>query len=207
MTIDEYIAHKKFKSLSPKELEQGKNNLKVYGTSEPMPWSTIYTRLASGQPMEEIASMYGHGRKIALWAVKDGVTVQPVLTEAIEEEVKHRERISNLTNASPDVTNVLMERVNEVAPDFQTKVAIFADKVVQKSIAMLDQQFLESSDIVNLTKAVQISTDTVGVTQRHANAASQNTNNFKIEGFKFVLDAPPEPTAIEASIEEIPYDK
>lgn len=204
MTIEEYIEHKKLKPLTPKELSQGKNSLKIYGTSEPMPWSTIYTRLAAGQPMEEIATMYGHGRKIALWAVQDGVTVQPVLTETIEEEVAHRERVQTIANADPDVANVLMQMVNEVAPDFQQKVATFASKVVDKSIGMLDQKFLESSDIVNLTKAVQTSTDTVGVTQRHANAASITNNSVKVQGFDFVLDAPTEPTAIEAVIEELP---
>ncbi len=193
MTIEEYITHRKCKPLTDKELQQGKNSLKIYGTSEPVPWATVYTRLAAGQPMEELASMYGHGRKIALWAQQDGVTIQPLLEETVEAEVEHRERLQAITNASPEVATTLMEMVNEIAPDFQSKVAQFASKVVDKSISMLDQKFLESSDIVNLTKAVQTSTDTVGVTQRHASAANVNTNNFAIEGFEFVLDSPPTP--------------
>lgn len=202
MTIDEYISAKKLKPLTAKELEQGKNNLKIYGTSDPIPWSTVFTRLAAGQPMEEVAHQYGHGRKIALWAQQEGVEVQPLLADTVEEEVAHRKRVQAITNASPEVAGTLMEMVNEIAPDFQTNVAVFADKVVTKSIAMLDQKFLESSDIVNLTKAVQTSTDTVGVTQRHAAASSQTANNFKIEGFRFVLDAPPPEEALEAVVEE-----
>jgi hypothetical protein len=203
MTIEEYIEAKKCKPLTEKELQQGKNNLKIYGTSEPMPWSTIYTRLAAGQPMDEIAKMYGHGRKIALWAQQDGVAVQPVLTETVEEEIKHRKRVDALTAANPEVAGTLMEMVNEIAPDLQTKVVQFADKVVQKSIDLLDNQYLESSDIVNVTKAVQTATDTVGVTQRHAAAAKVTNNNIKVQGFDFVLDAPPEePEAIEGEIDE-----
>ena len=194
MTVEEYIVSKKLKPLTPKEKEQGKNSLKIYGTSDPIPWSTVFTRLASGQPMEQIAQQYGHGRKIALWAQVEGIEVVPFLEETVEKEIEHRERMDKLTNASPVITTLLMERVNEVAPDFQTKVAQFASKVVDKSITMLDQKFLESSDIVNLTKAVQTSTDTVGVTQRHAAAGNTNHNNFQIEGFEIVLDdtAPPQ---------------
>ena len=188
MTIEEYIIERKCKPLSKKELSQGKSQLKIYGTAEPMPWSTIYTRLAAGQGMDEIAHMYGHGRKIALWAQQDNVMVQPLLEQTVEKEIEHRERLQAITNADPEVASTIMEMVNEIAPDFTTKVAQFADKVVSKSLAKLDDKYLEAADIVSLVKAVQGTTDIVGHTQRHANATQITNNSNKIVGFGVILD-------------------
>ncbi len=192
MTLEDFILEKNYRKLSDKEIAKGKGHLKVYGTNEPMPWAQIYTRIAAGQPLEEVTRMYGHSRQLALWAQQEGVTLNPVLEDTIEKEVEHRQRISALANASPDVTSTLMEMVNEIAPDFQTNLAILADKVVKKGITMLDNQFLESTDLVNIMKAGQQASDTTGHTQRHANA-SQSSTNIQVTGFRVVRDSPPTP--------------
>jgi hypothetical protein len=200
MTIDEYIAARKCKPLTPKELSRGKNYLRIFGTKDPMPWNTIFTRLAAGQSMEDIAKMYGHGRKIALWAKEENVQVDPTLNTAVAEEIEHRKRMTTIANDDPATATTIMEMVNEIAPDFTQKVAMFASKVVDVATKKLEDKFLEASDMQALTKAVQTATDTTGHTARHAASANITASNIQVEGFSFVLDAPPpkDDTPIEA---------
>lgn len=199
--IDAYIAEKKYRPLNAAELKRGKNHLKIYGTSDPLPWSTIFTRLSAGQPIAELAYMYGHGRMITMWAKEMGITYEPQLEQIIVDEVSHRERVTALADANPEVANTLMEMVNEVAPDFVSKVALFSSELVDKSRTLLKGEYIDASDIANLAKAIQTVTDTVGVTQRHASAAQINNNNIRLEGFEFVLDTTPTDTVIEGEID------
>ena len=192
MNLDEYIEKKNFKPLSDKEIAHGKNHLRIYGTKDPMPWQVIFTRIESGQDIEEIGKQYGHARKIALFAQLNGVSVKPDLQEFVQKEAEQREQIQHIANEhGVDTATTLLQRVNEVAPDFQQSVATFADKLVRKAITKLDDKFLEAADMLSMAKAVQTTTDTVGVTQRHASASVINTGDIKVQGFDFVLDLPP----------------
>ena len=189
--LDEYIKAKGWKPLTDKEITKGKNDLRIYGTQTPMPWNTIFTRIASGQDFDEIGKQYGHARKIFLFAQLAGVKPDPVVQELVEEEVAHRKRLVAVANETSDeIAQTILQRANELFPDFQTNVAQFADKLIHKASAKLDDPYIESSDFLNLAKAVQTVTDTTGHTQRHASAASITTNNIKVDGFEFVLDAP-----------------
>jgi len=187
MTLDEFIEYKQFKPLTEKEIANGKSKLRIYGTNEPMPWSTIYTRIAAGQDMEEIAHMYGHARKIALFAKLEGITEQPPLKEIVEDEVRQRKTLQTIANKSPEAAETLMQMVNEIAPSFQEEVAMFANEVVIKARTKLKEQFLEATDILALTKAVQTVTDTTGHTQRFA-SANNTTNNTHIQVAGFTFD-------------------
>jgi hypothetical protein len=191
-TLDEYILLNNFKPLTDKEIEKGKANIKIYGTLEPMPWATIYTRLSAGQPIEEIVKMYGHKRQIALWAQLEGIAPQQPLVDIVEQEVAHRKQISALANVNPDAATTLMMMVNEIAPDFTQKVALFSEEVVDKSRKLLKGKFVEATDILNLAKAVQTVTDSVGVTTRHASAVSMNNTKINVTGFAFIPDIKPE---------------
>jgi hypothetical protein len=191
--LDEFITLSKYRPLTEKELQRGKTYLRIYGTQEPMPWSTIYTRLSSGQPIAQVIKQYGHGRKISLWAQKDGVTRDKEVSEVLDKGVEARQAIQHIAAKDPDTAKTLLQRMNELTPDFQGNVAIFADKVVRKAIAKLDDKYLEPSDMEKLANAVQKSTDIIGVTQRHASGININNTEVKVQGFDFVLDAPPQP--------------
>ena len=213
MTLDEYITERNYKPLTPKEIANGKSKLRIYGTNEPMPWSTIYTRIAAGQPMEEITSIYGHARKISLFAQLEGISHQPQLEDIVQNEVQQRKQIQAIANQSEEAAQTLMMMVNEIAPSFQEEVALFSNEVVQKARRKLKEQFLEATDILALTKAVQTVTDTTGHTQRFANAANTTNNtNIQVAGFTFDdVALPPDqreqPTQhIEAEIEETAQD-
>ena len=191
MTIDEYIEHNKLKPLSEKEKQKGKSNLCIFGTKEPMPWQTIFTRLQAGQSMLDIAKMYGHGRKIALWAKEEGVQIEPTLNQIVGEEIEHRKRMTAVANFDQNTATTIMEMVNEIAPDFTQKVAMFSSEVVDVAREKLTEKFLEASDLEALTRAVQRATDITGHTQRHASQTNIANANIQVQGFEFVLDTPP----------------
>jgi len=191
MTIKEFIEHNNIKPLSAKELAKGKSHLKIYGTQDPMPWDTIYTRLAAGQDMSEIAKMYGHKRQIALWAQQEGVQVQQPLVDLLEQEVTHRKTITAIADKSPDAANTLMEMVNEIAPDYTQNVAMFSSELVDVARTKLKSQFIEANDLLALAKAVQTVTDSTGHTIRHASAAAHTTNHIAVTGFSFLPDVAP----------------
>lgn len=200
-SLDYYIIANGFKPLTAKELEKGKTHVKIYGTTEPMPWSTIYTRLSAGQPIEEIVKMYGHKRQIALWAQLEGVTAQQPLVDIVENEVMQRKKLGAIAKENPAAAETLMEMVNEIAPDFTRKVALFSEEVVDRSRELLKGQYIEATDVLNLAKAVQTVTDSVGVTTRHASASKNTVNNISVSGFSFLPDIAPE--EIEADTIEI----
>lgn len=207
--LEEFIEKKGYKPLTEKEISKGKDALCIYGTKTPMPWSTIFTRIESGQDIEEIGKQYGHARKIALFAQLHGVTADPQLEEFVTTEARQREQIQEIANEhGVEKAVTLLQRVNEIAPDFEKKVAMFADKMVKKAIDKLDEKYIEASDMVNLAKAVQTTTDTVGVTQRHASATQINTGDIKVTGFDFVLGAPPPQAQVtDADVVDIEEDK
>ena len=201
MNLTEYIEHKGFKPLTQKEIEKGKANLKVYGTQQDMPWSTIFTRISAGQPLEEIAYSYGHGRKIALFAQLEGVTVEPILEDTIAKAVDHRETMNAIANQSPEVAATMMEMMNEIAPTFQQKVAVFLDKAVDVATEKLNSKYIEPSDVDVLVRAVQRATDTTGHTARFS-STSDTTVNMQVTGFDVVLDyvAPNHQEVLEAVV-------
>ena len=189
MKLNDYV--KNLKPLTEKELAKGKSNLKIYGTQDPMPWATIFARIESGQDIEEIGKQYGHARKIALYAVLNGVDVDEKKRLFVEKEQEQRQVIQEIANTDGvEVAKTLLQRVNEVAPDYERNLAVFADKMLKKAISKLDDNFLETSDMLNMANAVQKSSDTVGVTQRHANAANINAGEIKVQGFTVHLDSP-----------------
>ena len=191
MNLDEYIEDKGFKPLTDKEIERGKANLKVYGTQQDMPWSTIFTRIAAGQPIEELAHSYGHGRKIALFAKLEGVTVEPILEDTIKQAVDHRATMNAIAEQSPEVAATMMEMMNEIAPTFQQKVAVFLDKAVDVATEKLESKFIEASDIDVLVRAVQRATDTTGHTERFSTSNNGASLSVQVTGYDVVLDYQP----------------
>ena len=205
--LELFIELKGFKPLSEKEIHKGKTHLRIYGTQDPMPWNTIYTRLSSGQPIAEVGKQYGHIRKLALWAQLENITLNHQQAAIIEAETAVRQSIVTVANDDPDTAMTLLQRMNEVAPDFQTRVAQVADKAIRKIDAKLDDKFLEAQDISHLMNAFQKLTDTVGETQRHSSAININNNHLNIpEGFSIVEAVPPDGFDPEAILSDANHD-
>ena len=190
--LDLFIQLKGFKPLSDKELSKGKAHLRIYGTQDPMPWNTIYTRMASGQPLAEIGKQYGHIRKLILWAKIDNVKLDQHLNNIINTESAVRDAVIEVANDDPEAAMTLLQRMNEVNPDFQTKVANVAHKIIEKISVKLDDKYLEAQDLSHLANSLQKVTDTVGETQRHSSGININNNSLNIpEGFGLIPAIPP----------------
>ena len=202
MNLNDYIKDKGWKPLTPAELSKGKSHLRIYGTQNPMPWATIFARIESGQPLDEIGKQYGHARKIALFALLNNVEVNPDYQKVIEDEVASRKQIQQIANTQdPEVALTLLQRVNEVAPDTERDIALLGSKFIKAISDKLDDKYIEASDIKSLADAYQKTTDTIGVTQRHSSAVNINTGDNHIAGFTF-MSVDRAPTA-QYSIEEL----
>jgi hypothetical protein len=198
MTPQEYVDFHGHKPLTPNELNIGKTRLNIFNTDTPMPWDEVYTRIAAGMGMEHIAHIYGQGRKIALWAIKDGITPNDTMSQLLDDEIEQRRKMQAVEIQNPVAAHTLKEMANEYAPDAAKNIATFSNELVVRAKNKLQEQRITSLDLVNLAKAVQTASDILGHTQRHANAASLTHNEIMVQGFDFQLDAPQDTTVIEA---------
>jgi len=204
-TPQQYIDEMNPKPLTSAELKRGKESLCISGTDNPMPWEEIYTRISAGMDMGHIALIYGHGRKIALWAVHDDITTNDTMSKLLDDEVTQRRKVDALTDVSPVAANTLMEMANEYAPDVSKQAVLLSLDVLKRASKIVNEQnpkkAATSLDLVNIMKAQQMVTDSLGMTDRHASSVSNTQNNIQVEGFTFSLDTPPDqPELIEAVV-------
>ncbi len=163
--------------------------------------------MASGQPLSEIGKQYGHLRKLVLWAKIDNVQLDTQTQDIINREQTIRKEIIEVANDDPEKARTLLDRVNEVSPDFQQNIALFADKLINKVTEKLDDKFLEPQDFTHLATAVQKVTDTVGITQRHSGGININNNSLAIpDGFSIIAAQPPEGFDPEAILNDAHHD-
>jgi len=208
MTPQEYLKFHEHGPLTTAELNLGKDRLNIYNTDTPMPWTEVYTRIGAGMSMEHIAHIYGQGRKIALWAQRDGIFPNESMETLLDDEITQRRKMQQIEQAEPIVAHTLKEMANEYAPDAAKNIATFANKLVEVATTKLDTPRVTSLDLVNLMKAVQTASDTLGHTQRHANAASLTHNEIAVQGFSFkkpqALIDEENATVIEAEVTDVP---
>ena len=203
MTPEEYVKFNDCKPLTKKERKKGKNKLRIYNTDEPMPWTEIYTRISGGMSMEHIEEIYGHGRKIALWAIEDNIHIVPEISDTVDSEIEQRRKMKEIQVANPVVAKTMLEMANEYAPDVGKEVVLLSQSLVKKAQKLINDEDCSSNDLNNIAKAVQTMTDTIELTQRHSAGIQVGAGgSVNVQGFEFVLDAPPEEEAIEAEVEE-----
>lgn len=190
MTPQEYVDFNDFKSLTNKELKKGKNSLRIYNTDEPMPWTEVYTYIAAGRSMLDIAEKYGHGRKIALWAIHDNIQYIPAINDAFIGEIEQRKKMDAISQTNPVVAKTMLEMVNEYAPNVGRDVALLSADIVKRAKAIINNDDCSSSDLLNIANAIQKTTDTVELTQRFSSGISIGHATITPAGFDFVLDVP-----------------
>ena len=206
MTPQHYIDSLQPKPLTDAEIKRGKDSLCISGTSEPMPWDEIYTRIAAGMNMEHIAMKYGHGRKIALWAVHDKIELIPAVSDLVDDEIVQRRKMAAIVDESPQAAATIQEMANEYAPDVAKSIVIFAQKAITAATDDIGKKKRTTLDLVNLTKAVQTASDILGTTQRHANAAQGAGSGAVLTGgWAFVLDQPKDQLEI-IDTEALPHE-
>ena len=204
-TPEQYIQIHDCKPLTPNELNYGKAKLRISNADELLPWEEIYTRIAAGMDMEHIAEIYGQGRKIALWAIKDQIKFIPEVSALVDNEITQRRKMAALQDESPTAASTIQEMANEYAPDVAKDIVTFAQKAIQAAIKDIDRPKRTTLDLVNLTKAVQTASDTLGTTQRHASQAQGAQATVLTGGWTFTLDTPPDQLEI-IEAETLPHE-
>ena len=188
MTPLEYIEVHSLKPLTAKEIKKGKNSLKISGREDPMPWEEIYNRLSLGEPVVNIAKEYGHVRKIVLFAIRDKVELNPVYQKAVIDIVNNRETMKEIGRVDPSSAMTIQETANKYAPTLAEKVVKLGASSMDAMQKLINDGECTTNDHKNISAAALTWSDIVGLTQRHANAASLNVLRPVVEAFDFVED-------------------
>jgi len=203
-TPEQYVQIHDCKPLTVNELNYGKTKLRISNSDELIPWEEVYTRIAAGMDMEHIAEIYGQGRKIALWAIKDSIALIPEVSSLVDDEITQRRRMAAVSDESQTAASTIQEMANEYAPDVAKDIVVFAQKAIQAAIRDIDRPKRTTLDLVNLTKAVQTASDTIGTTQRHASQAQGVQATVLTGGWTFTLDTPNDQLQ-PIDVEALPY--
>lgn len=194
-TPQQYIDEMKPKPLTQQEIKRGKESLCIAGTDTPMPWEEVYTRISAGMDMGHVAHIYGHGRKIALWAIHDDISTNETMSNLLDDEITQRRKMDALTEVAPVAANTLMEMANEYAPDVAKKAVLLSMDVLKRASKIVNEtdpkKGATSLDLVNIMKAQQMVTDSLNLTDRHASQVNNTQNNIMVEGFTFSEDTGP----------------
>ena len=188
MTPLEYIEVHPLKPLTPKEIKKGKGSIKISGTEDPMPWEEIYDRLRLGEPVVNIAKEFGHIRKIILFAIRDKIVLNEVLQKALFNMVDNRKDMKEIARTDPHVAMTIQETANKYAPNLAEKLVRLGASSMDAMQELVNQGECTTNDHKNMAVASLTWSDLVGLTQRHANAASLNVLKPVVEAFDFVED-------------------
>ena len=192
MTIcEKYAQEQEFKPLKKKELKKGKEALTIYGTNDPMPWNEVYTRIRSGNTMEDIVYIYGHARKVTLFAIIDGIDVQKEYVDAVDSKIVADRTMNAIEVVDPVAASTMREMVVEYAPDLQRKAIMLVDSAITKGQSIINGEDCTSNDLKNVLAAIQIGTDITDVTQRHSSVGGNSVTQIQIDGFSIVEDINP----------------
>ena len=197
MTPNEYIKENKLPLLTEAELERGKDKLRISGTEELIPWIEVYARITAGMKMTDIAEIYGQGRKIALFAIEDGITYDKVAMDFLDNEIKQRKQMAALEDSNPIVAKTMKEMANEYAPDVMKSIAELSSSTVKRSQELIEDA--TTNDMKNIWDTMQKMTDTLEITERHSTSAGHGNISIAVQGFQFIEDTPP---AVEVEIIE-----
>ena len=188
MTPNEYIIDHKVKPLTQKEIKKGKSSLRISNTDDPMPWDEIYDRLRLGEPVENVAKEYGHVRKIALFAVRDKVEINPVLQKAVTDLITSRETMREIELADPITAMTIQETANRYSPTLAQKIVKLGESSMMDMQKIIDNGECTTNDHKNISASALTWGDIIGLTQRHASAAQLNVLKPAVDAFEFVED-------------------
>ncbi len=156
-----------------------------------MPWNEVYTRIRSGNTMEDIVHIYGHARKVTLFAIIDGIDVQKEYVDAVDSKIVADRTMNAIEVVDPVAASTMREMVVEYAPDLQRKAIMLVDSAITKGQNIINGEECTSNDLKNVLAAIQIGTDITDVTQRHSQVGGNSITAVQVQGFSFVEDTKP----------------
>lgn len=204
MTVcEQYAKDHDLKPLTKKELFKGKDELNIYNTDTLMPWTEIYTRITAGVPLDTIAEIYGHIRKITLWAIEDGIDVDFEISEFVDNKIRIDRQMNQIEGKNAVVAETLKDVVSEYAPDIKRDLAIFSKAAVRRGTSLINDEDCSSADFKNVMAGMLTLTDMTSITERHSTNAGQANLTVHVEGFAFEKDEPKEQITDVEVIEDV----
>jgi hypothetical protein len=144
-------------------------------------WERIKLDYESGLAPADLHKKYDIAYNILSYQIKKNgwVVIEQAksITEAFNGVI---EQVIELNDKNPKLAKIAVEKViddiGSRMPEYRKSISIIFHNLLIQTDKVL-QKAKTASDIVQLSKAVQIQTDSIGVTQRHASSQVNIQNN------------------------------
>lgn len=149
------------------------------------PWDKIKLDFESGLQRADIHRKYDVPYNRINEHVKTKGWVQSEQAKAIIKDFDDVSyRVSELKAENPELVKNTIDIIIDRHPQFKRAMVALSGKLFNKMMKLADDA--KAQDINNLAKGMQTITDTLGISQRHANTtnATQLINNF--DGIKLI---------------------
>ena len=139
-------------------------------------WKPILADYQTGQfSITKLAEKYEVSKSTLSLKVKDidaNITEQAKAT--IEGFDKSIEQLSNIQIEHPIIAEKIVDIITDKHPQFKKAMVALSSKLFNRMLKLADDA--TANEVPQLAKGMQTITDTLGVSQRHANTTINNTN-------------------------------
>lgn len=140
-------------------------------------WSPVLTEYQTGQfSISALAKKYNISKStlsVKIKAMGNNQTEQA--KEAVETFDRATEQILHISNEQPELAQKVIEIVQDKHPHFKKAMETLSSAILKRGLEMVPKA--DANDLKSLSKAMQTTTDTLGVSQRHAPRVEKNNDN------------------------------
>ena len=131
-------------------------------------WKPILTEYQTGQySISKLAEKHEVSKSTLSQKVKEldnSVTEQAkAVISSFDNSI---EQLSNIATEHPNIANKIVDIVTDKHPQFKKAMVALSSKIFNRALVIADTA--NAQDLTHLSKAMQTTTDTLGVTQRHS---------------------------------------
>lgn len=138
-------------------------------------WKNIRLDLEAGLPHESVHKKYDVPYDaINKHLIRNPLVVSQEANAIIKGFDEVSQQVSQLKDKRPDLTQRTLDIIQDKHPQFKQAMVALSSKLFNRMLKITDEA--TASDIPQLAKGMQTITDTLGITQRHANTTINNTN-------------------------------
>ena len=139
-------------------------------------WEAIRLDLEAGLAQEYVHKKYEVPYDaINKHLLRNPLTISQEANSIIRGFDEVSQQVSQLKDKHPELAKNVMDIVIEKHPQFKKAMVALSSKIFNRALAIADTA--SAQDLTYLSKAMQTTTDTIGVTQRHANTNIKVDNN------------------------------
>lgn len=138
-------------------------------------WENIRLDLQAGKPQEYVHKKYDVPyNSLANHLKKNPISINEQAVEAIASVDHISEVINEVNEQNPKLADRVIDLIEEKHPQFKKAMVGLSAKLFNRMNTLADTA--TASEVPQLAKGMQTITDTLGVSQRHANQIINNTN-------------------------------